>query len=150
MTDIHEMPGMMLYFDRIGDTVEYLDNESLGKFFRAIYTYGRFGREETDELPTEVTLVWKYIKSMLDDSRQKYAETCIKNSYNAQKGYAKARGEEMPPYEEYREQYMKEHGDDSSNKTLTEPAKTEEMAFEDKRSEKIRMLEDYMAQNNSN
>ena len=147
MTEIHEMPGMMLYFDRIGDTVEYLDNESLGKFFRALYTYGRFGREETDELPREVTLVWKYIKSMLDDSRQKYAETCIKNSYNAQKGYAKARGEEMPPYEEYKEQYMKEHDDGTSPDTVDEASTTEEMAFEDLKSEKIRMLEKHIANN---
>ncbi len=92
-----EKKSFLVYFDW-ENPFNCLDDESLGKVFRAIMKYAKHGEEPQFTDPT-LTIIFSFVKTAIDRDRDAYEEKCRKNSENAKKGAsAKAKTSAETPY----------------------------------------------------
>ena len=75
-----QMPGVMLYFDRLS-FLDRLDDAQTGRLFRALIRYARDGEEPVIE-DVMFGVVWDVLRPMVDYDAQKYAEMCEKRRKN--------------------------------------------------------------------
>lgn len=65
------------------ETLKSLDNESLGKLFRAIFTYQK--NFELPDLEPELRMAFGFMKNQFDKDREKYLKRCEANRKAIQK-----------------------------------------------------------------
>ena len=83
-----QMPGVMLYFDRLS-FLDRLDDAQTGRLFRAVIHYARDGEvPEIDD--AMVGVAWDILRPMLDYDAQRYAEVSEKRRLSAQRRWEKA------------------------------------------------------------
>ena len=75
-----QMPGVMLYFDRLS-FLDRLDDAQTGRLFRALIQYARDGEEPIIE-DVMFGVIWDVLRPMVDHDAQKYAEVCEKRRKN--------------------------------------------------------------------
>ena len=71
-----QMPGVMLYFDRLS-FLDRLDDAQTGRLFRSLIRYARDGEEPVVE-DVMFGVIWDVLRPMVDYDAQKYAEVCEK------------------------------------------------------------------------
>ena len=77
-----QMPGVMLYFDRLS-FLDRLDDAQTGRLFRALIQYARDGEEPEIE-DVMFGVIWDILRPMVDYDAQKYAEVCEKRKKGIQ------------------------------------------------------------------
>ena len=83
-----QMPGVMLYFDRLS-FLDRLDDAQTGRLFRSLIRYARDGEEpEIDDVIFGVA--WDVLRPMVDYDAQRYAEVREKRRQNALRRWEKA------------------------------------------------------------
>ena len=83
-----QMPGVMLYFDRLS-FLDRLDDAQTGRLFRSLIRYARDGEEpEIDDVIFGVA--WDVLRPMVDYDAQRYAEVSEKRRQNALRRWEKA------------------------------------------------------------
>ena len=83
-----QMPGVMLYFDRLS-FLDRLDDVQTGRLFRAVIHYARDGEvPEIDDVL--VGVAWDVLRPMVDYDAQRYAEVSEKRRQNALRRWEKA------------------------------------------------------------
>ena len=76
-----QMPGVMLYFDRLS-FLDRLDDAQTGRLFRALIRYARDGEEpEIEDITFGVA--WDVLRPMVDYDAQRYAEVSEKRRQSA-------------------------------------------------------------------
>ena len=83
-----QMPGVMLYFDRLS-FLDRLDDAQTGRLFRAVIRYARDGEAPVIE-DTMLGMAWDVLQPMLDYDAQRYAEVSEKRRLNALRRWEKA------------------------------------------------------------
>ena len=83
-----QMPGVMLYFDRLS-FLDRLDDAQTGRLFRAVIRYARDGEEPVIE-DVMFGVIWDVLRPMVDYDAQKYAEVCEKRRKNILRRWEKA------------------------------------------------------------
>ena len=91
-------PGVMIYFDML-ETLKQMTDRQAGILFRAILQYGATGIRP--ELPDSIRLLWPMIEVRLIADHQRYKLVSLKRSYAIYARWAKERGEEVLPYEQW-------------------------------------------------
>lgn len=69
--------------------IEALDNDALGRLFRALYEYQLHGKTETDP---DIKMAFLFFLNQFKVDEKKYAAIAMKNSENAKKRWSKQRG----------------------------------------------------------
>ncbi|MBQ6404026.1 MAG: hypothetical protein IJI27_09000 [Oscillospiraceae bacterium] len=83
-----QMPGVMLYFDRLS-FLDRLDDAQTGRLFRAVIRYARDGAvPEIDDVMFGVA--WDVLRPMVDYDAQRYAEVSEKRRQSALRRWEKA------------------------------------------------------------
>ena len=83
-----QMPGVMLYFDRLF-FLDRLDDAQTGRLFRAVIRYARDGAvPEIDDVMFGVA--WDVLRPMVDYDAQRYAEVSEKRRQSALRRWEKA------------------------------------------------------------
>ena len=83
-----QMPGVMLYFDRLS-FLDRLDDAQTGRLFRAVIRYARDGAvPENDDVMFGVA--WDVLRPMVDYDAQRYAEVSEKRRLSALRRWEKA------------------------------------------------------------
>ena len=82
-----QMPGVMLYFDRLS-FLDRLDDAQAGRLFRSLIRYARDGEEPVIE-DVMFGVVWDILRPMVDYDAQKYAEVCEKRKRGIQQRWEK-------------------------------------------------------------
>ena len=83
-----QMPGVMLYFDRLS-FLDRLDDAQAGRLFRAVIRYARDGEVPAIE-DTMFGVAWDILRPMLDYDAQRYAEVSEKRRLSALRRWEKA------------------------------------------------------------
>lgn len=77
-----EADGYTSYYDKI-DLIQHLDDIDYGMLRRSIDRYAAYGEIPTeDDLPGDLVPFFCVWKQSIDAGKRKYAETCIKRTYN--------------------------------------------------------------------
>lgn len=84
-----ERPGTMVYFDFL-DMVTECTDEELGKLFRGILVYGRYGVLPDFE-DRALRVLWNSVQIKIDVDEYRYRTTCISNEYKVYKRESKKR-----------------------------------------------------------
>ena len=119
-----QMPGVMLYFDRLS-FLDRLDDAQTGRLFRAVIHYSRDGEmPEIDD--AMVGVAWDILRPMLDYDAQRYAEVSEKRRQNALRRWEKAQANAnasvcMPNIETTTETDTTTDTDTDQTKTSTRP-----------------------------
>lgn len=95
-----EYPGFLVFFDKVEGLVNHLDDERLGKVFRAMYEYSRNG-QEPNELDDASAIIWPILRTMLDNDRESYNQKCDQGAYAASCRVAEAKNEPKPDREQF-------------------------------------------------
>ena len=83
-----QMPGVMLYFDRLS-FLDRLDDAQTGRLLRAVIRYARDGEAPVIE-DTMFGMAWDVLQPMLDYDAQRYAEVSEKRRLSALRRWEKA------------------------------------------------------------
>ena len=98
-------PGIMVYFELI-PCLEQLSDECKGELFLAMLLYARDDNEPKFEHDS-LNLLWPLFKNRIDNDLSRYNETCfynkIKAKYNAYKSKAEKNGDNVLPFDEWKE-----------------------------------------------
>ena len=95
-----ERPGFMLYFELV-DALSTMDDAEAGALFKALMAYAQWG--EVRELTGVADFAFRIARPRIDKDAERYAERCLKNTYNAYVGAARRLGEELMEYEDWKE-----------------------------------------------
>ena len=93
-----DKPGVMIYFDMIS-TLNQLSDKQAGILFRTILQYAKTGIPP--ELPDRLRVLWPMIEMRIIADHQRYKTVSFKRSYAVYARWAKARGQEVLPYEQW-------------------------------------------------
>lgn len=74
-------PGVMIYFDDIRPFSDYMTNEVLGAFIRALIDYAQFGAWVTNDCPQEVLTPLRVFKPKVDRDAETYEKKKLHGNY---------------------------------------------------------------------
>ena len=80
-----EKNSFLLYYD-YEESVLLLNMEQRGRLFSALFAYEKRGETPDIEDDNMLKMCFSFIKTSLDNNREKYNERCRKNTENGKKG----------------------------------------------------------------
>lgn len=101
MSESSTRPGVMIYFDDFRNIAEFLTNEQLGVFMKAVVDYAERGEEPPAELEQTVRFAVKSIRSKIDRDAQKYQTAVMQRRYAVYSREVQKRGGEPISFEEW-------------------------------------------------
>ncbi len=101
MSGTSKRPGVMVYFDDFRNIAEFLTDEQIGVFMKAVVDYAEFGEEPSAELEHTVRFAVKSIRSKIDRDGEKYQLTVMQRRYAVYSREVQKRGGEPIGFEEW-------------------------------------------------
>ena len=101
MSETSKRPGVMIYFDDFRNIAEFLTNEQIGEFMKAVVDYAELGEEPSAELEHTVRFAIKSIRSKIDRDGEKYQLTVMQRRYAVYSRDVQKRGGEPISFEEW-------------------------------------------------
>ena len=96
-------PGVMVYFS-MRPSLNFLNDEQLGKLFRAMLDYAEYGTKP-DFIDPLLGMAWSFVSSGIDRDWESYIEKVDKRKYATYCREAQKRQLEELPFEEWRVLY---------------------------------------------
>lgn len=74
-------PGVMIYFDDIRPFADYMTDEVLGAFFRALLNYAQFGEWVAEDCDQSVSIPLRVFKPKVDRDAEAYENKKLHGQY---------------------------------------------------------------------
>ncbi|MBE7004184.1 MAG: hypothetical protein E7425_07865 [Ruminococcaceae bacterium] len=103
-------PGILLYFDTVEPLLEQLNDEELGRLFRASFDYAKSSIEPSFD-DRILKMAWGSIKTCLDRDEARYNEAIIQRRYAVYSRESKRHNQEPLSFDAYKEKELSTDND---------------------------------------